>query len=54
VLLRQVQSGAMKDGYALVTVHDLNLRVLGKNVRNFVQPQSWTVDLYNVYVEKNA
>jgi peptide/nickel transport system substrate-binding protein len=53
-LLRQVQSGAMKDGFALVTVHDMNLRVMSKNVRNFVQPQSWTVDLYNVYMEKSA
>jgi peptide/nickel transport system substrate-binding protein len=53
-LLRQVQSGAMKDGYALVTVHDLNLRVLSQKVRNFVQPQSWTVDLYNVYMEKSG
>jgi hypothetical protein len=35
-------------------VHDLNLRVLSKKVRNFVQPQAWTVDLYNVYAEKNA
>jgi peptide/nickel transport system substrate-binding protein len=50
-LLRQVTAGAMKDGFALITVHDLNLRVLSKRVRNFVQPQAWTVDLYNVYVE---
>jgi peptide/nickel transport system substrate-binding protein len=53
-LLRQVTAGAMKDAFALVTVHDLNLRVLSKKVRNFVQPQAWTVDLYNVYMEKNA
>ncbi|MFN0070073.1 MAG: ABC transporter substrate-binding protein [Chloroflexota bacterium] len=52
-LLRQIQSGAMKDGYALVTVHDMNLRVMSRRVRNFVQPQSWTVDLYNVYVDKS-
>jgi peptide/nickel transport system substrate-binding protein len=51
-LLRKIQGSAMKDGYALVTVHDLNLRVLSSKVRNFVQPQSWTVDLYNVYMEK--
>jgi ABC-type transport system substrate-binding protein len=54
VLLRKVQSGAMQDGFALVTVHDLNLRVLSSKVRNFVEPQAWTVDLYNVYMEKNA
>ncbi len=53
-LLRQVTAGAMKDGFALVTVHDLNVRVLSNKIRNFVQPQAWTVDLYNVYVEKNA
>ncbi len=53
-LLRQVTAGAMKDGFALVTVHDLNLRVLSNKVRNFVQPQAWTVDLYKVYMEKNA
>jgi ABC-type transport system substrate-binding protein len=53
-LLRKVTAGAMQDGFALVTVHDLNLRVLSKKVRNFVQPQAWTVDLYNVYMDKNA
>jgi peptide/nickel transport system substrate-binding protein len=53
-LLRKVLSGAMQDGFALVTVHDLNLRVLSKKVRNFVQPQAWTVDLYNVYMEKSG
>jgi hypothetical protein len=37
-----------------VTVHDLNLRVLSKQVRNFVEPQAWSVDLYNVYMDKNA
>lgn len=52
-LLRKVVSGAMQDGFALITVHDLNLRVLSKRVRNFVQPQAWTVDLYNVYMEKS-
>ena len=35
-------------------VHDLNLRVLSSKLRNFVEPQAWTVDLYNVYMEKNA
>jgi peptide/nickel transport system substrate-binding protein len=53
-LLRKIQSGAMQDGYALVTVHDLNLRVLSAQVRNFVEPQAWTVDLFNVYMEKKA
>jgi hypothetical protein len=52
--LRQVTAGAMKDGFALVTMHDLNLRVPSKKVRNVVQPQAWTVDLYNVTMEKTA
>jgi ABC-type transport system substrate-binding protein len=39
-LLRKVQSGAMQDGFALVTVHDLNLRALNNQVRNFVQAQA--------------
>jgi peptide/nickel transport system substrate-binding protein len=51
-LLRRIQSGAMKDGYALITVHDKNLRVMNQKVRNFIQPQAWTVDLYGVYMEK--
>jgi peptide/nickel transport system substrate-binding protein len=53
-LLRQVTAGAMKDAFALVTVHDLNLRVVNKQIRNFVQPQAWTVDLYNVYMDKTT
>jgi hypothetical protein len=28
--------------------------VLSAQVRNFVEPQAWTVDLYNVYMEKKA
>ena len=52
-LLRQVTAGAYREGgFALITVHDLNLRVFNSRVRNFVQPQAWTVDLYKVYVEK--
>ena len=53
-LIRKIQSNAMQDGYALVTVHDKNLRVMNKYVRNFIQPQAWTVDLYGVYVEKSG
>jgi ABC-type transport system substrate-binding protein len=51
-LLRRIQSGAMKDGYALITVHDKNLRVMNQKVRNFIQPQAWTVDLYGVSMGK--
>ncbi len=53
-LLRRIQSAAMQDGYALITVHDKNLRVMNNNVRNFIQPQSWTVDLYGVYMDKST
>jgi hypothetical protein len=44
----------MQDGFAVVTVHDLNLRVLSSKVRNFVEPQAWTVDLYNGYMDMNG
>ena len=53
-LLRRVHSLAMQDGYSLVTIHDKNLRVMNKNVRNFIQPQAWTVDLYGVYMDKGT
>ena len=39
------------DGRTLV-VHDLNLRVLSSKVRGFIQPQSWYIDLKNVWVAK--
>ncbi|MDA0366557.1 MAG: hypothetical protein O3B31_07160 [Chloroflexi bacterium] len=50
-LLREFQSTMMKDAPVLVTVHDLNLRVLSPKVHGFVQPQSWFVDLKSVWVE---
>jgi peptide/nickel transport system substrate-binding protein len=53
-LIRKTQSTAMQDGFAVVTVHDLNLRVLSSKIRNFVEPQAWTVDLYNVYMEQGG
>jgi peptide/nickel transport system substrate-binding protein len=51
-LLMEMQSLMMKDAPVIVTVHDLNLRVLSPNVKNFVQPQSWFADLTSVYVEE--
>ncbi|MBO0879635.1 MAG: ABC transporter substrate-binding protein [Mycobacterium sp.] len=53
-LIRKTQSTAMQDGFAVVTVHDLNLRVLSSTIRNFVEPQAWTVDLYNVYMDQGG
>jgi len=50
-LLRQFQSTMMKDAPVLVTVHDLNFRALSPKVKGFVQPQSWFVDLKQVWVE---
>ena len=50
-LLQQFQTTMMKDAPVLVTVHDLNLRVLSPKVRGFVQPQSWFADLKSVWVE---
>ena len=50
-LLREAITVLNQDAGALFTLHDLNLRVFSPNVKNFVQPYSWTVDLLNVYVE---
>lgn len=51
-LLRQFQSTMMKDAPVITTVHDLNLRALAPAVKGFVQPQSWFVDLREVWVKK--
>ncbi len=51
-LLMQMQSLMMKDAPVIVTVHDLNLRVLAPEVKGFVQPQSWFADLTQVYIEE--
>lgn len=50
-LLRQFQSTVMKDAAVLNTVHDLNLRVFDPKVQGFVQPQSWNVDLTQVWMK---
>jgi peptide/nickel transport system substrate-binding protein len=51
-LLKQLQTVAMKDAPVLVTIHDLNLRVLSPKVQGFVQPQSWFVSLNSVWMRK--
>lgn len=50
-LLREMQSTVMKDAAVLNTLHDLNLRVFSPKVQGFVQPQSWSVDLTQVWVK---
>ena len=42
----------MKDAPVLVTIHDLNLRVMSPRVKGFVQPQSWFVDLRKVWIDE--
>lgn len=51
-LLMEMQSLMMRDAPVIVTVHDLNLRVLSPDVKGFVQPQSWFADLTQLYVEE--
>ena len=41
----------MQDAPIVPVVHDLNLRVLSKNVRGWVQPQSWWGDMRSVWVK---
>jgi len=40
------------DAASIFVVHDLNLRVLSPKVRGFIQPQSWYIDLRNVWISK--
>ena len=42
----------MEDAPVLITVHDLNLRVLAPEVKGFTQPQSWFADLTTIYIEE--
>jgi peptide/nickel transport system substrate-binding protein len=51
LLMRQATVEMMKQAPVLITVHDLNLRVLSPKVKGFVQPQSWFVNLKSVWVE---
>ena len=51
-LLKQFQSTMMKDAPVLVTVHDLNFRAMSPSVKGFVQPQSWFIDLKQVWMDE--
>jgi peptide/nickel transport system substrate-binding protein len=51
-LFTQINAELIKDAPWLLVVNDLNPRVLAPNVKGFVQPQSWYVDLTNVSVGK--
>lgn len=51
-LLKEFQSTMMKDAPVLITVHDLNLRVMSPRVKGFVQPQSWFVDIRKVWMDE--
>jgi peptide/nickel transport system substrate-binding protein len=51
-LLAQGLGKVADDAASIFIVHDLNLRVLSSKVRGFIQPQSWYIDLKNVWVAK--
>jgi peptide/nickel transport system substrate-binding protein len=51
-LFTQINAELIKDAPWLLVVNDLNPRVLAPNVKGFVQPQSWYVDLTSVSVGK--
>lgn len=51
-LLRKALATVAADSPTTFVVHDLNLRVLSPRVRGFVQPQSWYIDLRNVWVRQ--
>jgi peptide/nickel transport system substrate-binding protein len=50
-IMQQAVVAMMKQAPVMITVHDLNLRVLSPKVKGFVQPQSWFVDLKSVWME---
>ena len=50
-IMQQAVVAMMKQAPVIITVHDLNLRVLSPKVKGFVQPQSWFVNLKSVWVE---
>jgi peptide/nickel transport system substrate-binding protein len=51
-LLAKVHEIVVEDAPWVFIVHDLNPRALSPKVKNFVQPQSWFVDLTLPWVEK--
>ena len=44
---------AVSQAYFLFWMHDLNLRVMSADVKNFVEPQSWWVDFSKITVTGN-
>ena len=48
---RDAYAQLLKDAPWLLVVNDLNPRVLSPTVHGFVMPQSWYVDLTNVWVK---
>ena len=51
VLLAKADGVLMQDAPIVPFIHDLNLRVLTKNVRGWVQPQSWHGDFRSVWMK---
>jgi ABC-type transport system substrate-binding protein len=51
-LLAKVHEIVVEDAPWVFIVHDLNPRAMSPNVKGFVQPQSWFVDLTLPWVEK--
>jgi peptide/nickel transport system substrate-binding protein len=50
-LLAKADGVLTQDAPIVPVVHDLNLRVLSKNVRGWVQPQSWWGDFRSVWMK---
>jgi peptide/nickel transport system substrate-binding protein len=51
--LRKMMDQAVSQAYFLFWMHDLNLRVMSADVKNFVEPQSWWVDFSKITVTGN-
>jgi peptide/nickel transport system substrate-binding protein len=51
-ILAKVHEIIVDDAPWVFIVHDLNPRALSPNVKGFVQPQSWFVDLTLPWVDK--
>ncbi|GAB3919285.1 ABC transporter substrate-binding protein [Microlunatus endophyticus] len=48
--LQKMMDQAVSQAYFLFWMHDLNLRVMSADVKNFVEPQSWWVDFSKITV----
>ncbi len=49
-ILAEMQGLAARDAAFIAWMHDLNLRAMSPKVKGFVQPQSWFVDLTQVWM----